>query len=117
LGVGAGLSGGAAVGGKVGVMADELISDELQRAEVARQVLGNAHCEDVELWAGKIREAVVEFREISLLEFVRRSGLSLVNMWLGLLLGDSGCLVSRGSGGFDDFYSCDGIWVVRLTDI
>jgi hypothetical protein len=102
---------------RLGVAADELISDELQRAEVARQVLGNAHCEDVELWAGRIRVVVVEFGEISLLELVKRSGLSLVDVWLGLLLGDTGCLVRRGSKGFDDFYACDGIWVVAMIDI
>jgi hypothetical protein len=60
---------------------------------------------------------VVEFGEISLLELVRRPGLSLVDVCLGLLLGDTGCLVQRVSGGFDDFYGCDGIWVVRRIAI
>jgi hypothetical protein len=101
---------------RLGVTADELISDELQRAEVARQVLGNAHSEDVELWAGRIRDVVVEFGEISLLELVKRSGLSLVDVWLGLLLGDTGGLVRRVSGRFDDFYGCDGIWVVAMIN-
>ncbi len=91
-----------------------MISDELQKAEVARQILGNAHSEDVELWAAKIRQAMANCGEMRLLELQRRSGLSLVDVWLGLLLGDTGCLVRRRSWGVadgEDFYGRDGVWV------
>ncbi len=107
---------------KLGVEADELISDELQKAEVARQILGNAHSEDVELWAAQIREAMVGCGEMRLLELQRRlsygdatrTELPLVDVWLGLLLGDTGCLVRRRSWGVvegEGFYDSDGLWV------
>jgi hypothetical protein len=91
-----------------------LVSDELCKAEVTRQILGNAHSEDVELWAAQIREAMVSCGEMRLLELQRRSQLPLVDVWLGLLLGDTGCLVRRRSWGAVDgegFYGGDGLWV------
>jgi hypothetical protein len=99
---------------KLGSEADELISDELQKAEVARQILGNAHSEDVELWAARIRKVMAKMGEISLLDLQRRSGLPLVDVWLGLILGDTGCLVRRRSSGVVDgegFYAIGGVWV------
>jgi hypothetical protein len=80
-----------------GVKANKLISNELRKAEVARQILGNAHSENVELWAARIRETMANCGEIRLLELQRRSGLPLVDVWLGLILGDTGCLVRRRS--------------------
>jgi hypothetical protein len=94
--------------------ADELISDELQKAEVARQILGNAHSEDVELWAARIRSSMANCGEMRLLELQRRSQLPLVDVWLGLLLGDTGCLVRRRSWGDlegEGFYGIGGLWV------
>ncbi len=105
---------------KLGSDADELISDESRNIEVARQILGNAHSEDVELWAGRIREAMVHCGEMRLLELQRRSRLSLVNVWLGLILGNTGYLVRRLSWGIvdgEDFYAIDGLWVVEIVNI
>jgi hypothetical protein len=100
---------------KLGVEADELISNELQKAEVTRQILGNAHSEDVELWAAKIRKVMAKVGEISLLDLQKRSGLSLVDLWLGLLLGDTGCSIERsGTGGNEDFYWGGGILVLGI---
>lgn len=99
---------------KLGSEADELVSDEVQKAEVARQILGNAHSEDVELWATQLREAIAGCGEMRLLELQRRSQLSLVDVWLGLILGDTGCLVRRRSWGAVDgegFYEVGGVWV------
>ena len=99
---------------KLGTEADELISEELQKAEVARQILGNAHSEDVELWAAKVRQAMANCGEMRLLELQRRSGLSMVDVWLGLILGNTGCLVRRRSWGVvegEGFYGGDGVWV------
>jgi hypothetical protein len=98
-----------------GVKANKLISNELQKAEVTRQILGNAHSEDVELWAAQIRASIANCGEMRLLELQRRSGLPLVDVWLGLILGDTGCLVRRRSWGVVDgegFYAIGGIWVV-----
>jgi hypothetical protein len=51
--------------------------------------------------------------EISLLELQMRSKLSLVDLWLGLLLGDTGCSIERsGTGGDEDFYWGGGILVL-----
>jgi hypothetical protein len=65
-----------------GVKANKLISNELQKAEVARQILGNAHSEDVELRAARIQEAMASCGEMRLLELQRRSRLPLVDVWL-----------------------------------
>jgi hypothetical protein len=51
---------------KLGSEADELISDELRKVEVARQILGNAHSEDVELWAARIRVSMAGCGEMRL---------------------------------------------------
>jgi hypothetical protein len=108
---------------KLGSEADELISDELQKAEVARQILGNAHSEDIPAWAAKIRKVMATAREMSLLDLQRRSRsvfgeeskLSLVDLWLGLLLGDTGCSIKRsGTGGDEDFYWGGGILVLGI---
>jgi hypothetical protein len=100
---------------KLGVEADELISDELRKAEVARQILGNAHSEDVELWAARIRKVMAKMGEISLLELQRRSKLSLVDLWLGLLLGDTGCAIERSeTRGDENFYWGGGILVLGI---
>jgi hypothetical protein len=100
---------------KLGAEADELVSDELKKAELARLILGNAHSEDVELWAARIREAMAKVGKISLLELQKRLKLSLVDLWLGLLLGDTGCSIERsGAGGDEDFYWGGGILVLGI---
>ncbi len=102
---------------KLGVEADELISDELRNIEVARQILGNAHSEDVKLWAAQIREAMTSCGEMRLVELQRRSQMPLVDVWLGLLVGDTGCLVRRRSWGVvegEGFYDSDGLWTAML---
>jgi hypothetical protein len=81
---------------------------------MARQILGNAHSEDVELWAARIRETMADCGEMRLLELQRRSGLPLVDVWLGLILGGISCLVRRRSWGVVDgegFYAIGGVWV------
>jgi hypothetical protein len=53
--------------------------------------------------------------EISLLDLQRRSRLSLLDLWLGLLLGDTGCSVERSGGGDEEgFYRRDGILVLGI---
>jgi hypothetical protein len=98
---------------KLGSEADRLVADELQKIEVVKQILGNAHSEDIPGWAAKIQKVMAKVGTISLLDLQRRSRLSLVDLWLGLLLGDTGCSVGR-SGGEDDegFYWRDGILVL-----
>jgi hypothetical protein len=50
---------------------------------------------------------------LTILELQGLSGLSLVDLWLGLLLGDTGCLIERrGTGGDERFYRRDGILVL-----
>jgi hypothetical protein len=72
------------------------------------------HDEDVSGWAAQIREAMANCGEMRLLELQRRSRLPLVDVWLGLILGDTGCLVRRRSWGIvegEGFYAIDGVWV------
>jgi hypothetical protein len=96
---------------KFGVEADEVATFAMIQA-----VLGNAHGEEIELWASKIRGVMVECGEMLLVELIERSGLDLVDLWLGLLLGDTGCVVSRQLSEdveFNvDFYDRAGIWIV-----
>jgi hypothetical protein len=48
--------------------------------------------------------------ELSLWDLQRCSGLSLVDLWLGLLLGDTGCSIERsGTGDAEDFYWGGGV--------
>lgn len=100
---------------KVGSEADRLVADELQKIEAIKKILGNAHSEDIPGWAAKIQKAMAQVGEISLLDLQRRSRLSLLDLWLGLLLGDTGCSVERtGAGSDDGFYRRDGILVVGI---
>jgi hypothetical protein len=98
---------------KLGVEADEVAAEAMIQA-----VMGNAHGEEIELWASRIRVVMVESGEMLLVELQQKLGLNLVDLWLGLLLGDTGCVVSRRVNcevefGVD-FYDRQGIWIVEL---
>ncbi len=96
---------------KLGVEADELAAEVMIQA-----VMGNAHGEEIELWASRIRAVMVECGEMLLVELQQKSGLKLVDLWLGLLLGDTGCSIRRQLScevEFSvDFYDRSGIWIV-----
>ncbi len=98
---------------KLGVEADEVAAEAMIQA-----VMGNSHGEEIELWASRIRGVMVECGEILLMELQQKSGLNLVDLWLGLLLGDTGCLLRRQLDcevEFNvDFYDRAGIWIVEL---
>jgi hypothetical protein len=98
---------------KLGVEADEVATGAMIQA-----VMGNAHGEEIELWANKIRGVMMECGEMLLVELQQQSGLSLVDLWLGLLLGDTGCSIRRRLScevEFSvDFYDRAGIWIVEL---
>jgi hypothetical protein len=100
---------------KLGVEADELVSEAMIQATV----LGNAHGEEIELWGSRIREVMVECGQMLLVELQERLGLNLVDLWLGLLLGDTGCSIRRQLScevEFSvDFYDQAGIWIVELV--
>jgi hypothetical protein len=98
---------------KLGVEADEVAAEAMIQA-----VMGNAHGEEIELWASRIRAVMAECGSMLLVELQQQSGLSLVDLWLGLLLGDTGCLLRRQLScevEFSvDFYDRAGIWIVEL---
>jgi hypothetical protein len=97
---------------KLGSEADSLVA-ELHKIEAIKEILDNAHSEDILAWAAKVRKVMAKVGEISLVELQRRSRLSLLDLWLGLLLGDTGCSVERsGSGDDEGFYGCGGILVL-----
>ena len=101
---------------KLGVEADE-VADE---AMIQAMVMGNAHSEEIELWASRIRGVMVECGEMLLVELQQKSGLNLVDLWLGLLLGDTGCSLRRQLS-YEvefrvDFYDREGIWIVELAE-
>ena len=97
----------------------EAVTEEMQVAQVAELVLGIAHGEEIELWASRIRAVMGECKEMLLVELQQQSGLSLVDVWLGLLLGDTGCLLRRQLSCevefSTDFYDRAGIWIVELV--
>jgi hypothetical protein len=82
---------------------------EVAAADVYAEILELAHAEPIEEWAGQIRLAMGEVGVMAFRELIDRSGLSIVDLWLGLLLGDTGCQL-RSIG---DFYDVRGIEVVR----
>ena len=98
---------------------EEVVTEEMEVARVADLVLGIAHGEEIELWASRIRDVMGEYGQMLLVELQQQSGLSLVDVWLGLLLGDTGCLLHRQLS-FEvestvDFYERSAIWIVELT--
>ena len=99
---------------KLGVEADELAAEVMIQA-----VMGNAHGEEIELWASRIRAVMAECGSMLLVELQQQSGLNLVDLWLGLLLGDTGCSLRRQLScdvEFNvDFYDRAGIWIVELV--
>ena len=99
---------------KLGVEADELTAEVMIQA-----VMGNAHGEEIELWASRIRAVMAECGSMLLVELQQQSSLSLVDLWLGLLLGDTGCLLRRQLScevEFSvDFYDRSGIWIVEFV--
>jgi hypothetical protein len=98
---------------KLGVEADEVATEAMMRAAV----MGNAHEEEIELWASRIRGVMAECGKMLLSDLQQQSGLSLVDVWLGLLLGDTGCSIRRQLScevEFSvDFYDRAGIWIVE----
>jgi hypothetical protein len=74
---------------------DEVVTEEMEVERVADLVLGIAHGEEIELWASRIRAVMGECGQMLLVELQQQSGLSLVDVWLGLLLGDTGCSLRR----------------------
>jgi hypothetical protein len=103
---------------KLGSEADSLVA-ELHKIEAIKEILGNAHSEDILAWAAKVRKVMARVvGEISLLDLQRRSRLSLLDLWLGLLLGDTGCSVERrGDGADEGFYRRDGLLVLGIDQL
>ena len=100
---------------------DEVVTEEMEVARVADLVLGIAHGEEIELWASRIREVMVECEEMLLVDLQQQSGLNLVDVWLGLLLGETGCSIRRQLSSeieFSvDFYDRAGIWIVEFVRV
>ena len=99
---------------------DEVVTEQMEVARVADLVLGIAHREEIELWASQIRAVMGECGSMLLVELQQKSGLNLVDVWLGLLLGDTGCSIRRQLSSeieFSvDFYDRAGIWIVELVE-
>jgi hypothetical protein len=91
-------------------------STALELCQQLQAAIDVAHSEDIERWSRRIRDTIAEYDgEISLSTLRERADLSLVDVWLGLLLGDTECRVWRLSDErLDiavDFYSLDGLLV------
>jgi hypothetical protein len=91
-------------------------STALELCQQLQAAIDVAHSEDIDRWSRRIRDTIAEYDgEISLSTLRERADLSLVDVWLGLLLGDTECRVWRLSDErLDiavDFYSLDGLLV------
>jgi hypothetical protein len=80
---------------------------EMTEAEAFEAAISVAHGEDVSAWVGAIAEVLrqEENQALSLMQLRERSGMPLVTMWLGVLLGGYG-MEQRG-----EFYQRETIWV------
>ena len=90
---------------------DEQMSQEqkLTEVEIFNQALALAHDEDVSAWARAIAQCMRQSeRPISLVELQQALDISLVEVWLGLLLGDGDYRLVQTH---DEFYSLDGIQI------
>jgi hypothetical protein len=85
---------------------------EMTEAEAFEAAISVSHGEDVSAWVGAIEQALQqeESRALSLMQLQERSGLPLVTMWLGGLLGGYG-LEQRG-----EFYQRETIWVAAVKE-
>jgi hypothetical protein len=79
----------------------------MTEAEAFEAAISVAHGEDVSAWVGAIAEVLrqEENQALSLMQLRERSGMPLVTMWLGVLLGGYG-MEQRG-----EFYQRETIWV------
>jgi hypothetical protein len=84
---------------------------EMTEAEAFETAIAVAHGEDVSAWTGAIAQVLQqeESQALSLLEVQARSGMPLVAMWLGGLLGGYR-LEQRG-----EFYQRETIWLGAVT--
>ena len=81
----------------------------LTEIEIFNQALAIAHDEDVSTWSEAIAQCMRQSeRPISLVELQQALDISLVEVWLGLLLGDGDYRVAQTH---DEFYSLDGIQI------
>jgi hypothetical protein len=104
----------------------EPMSEEEVRAEVVAAIhdeelespFALAHDEDIGGWSAKIGDCLMACGgSIGFWSIVEVTGLKLIEVWLGLLLGDTGCSVERsGAGGDEDFYRGSGILVLAIDE-
>ena len=78
----------------------------LSLEEEFEQAISNAHTEDISAWVEAIAQCIgSNFSPICLIDLQAALPLPIVEIWLGLLLGDFK-LEQRG-----DFYESNGIWI------
>jgi hypothetical protein len=89
----------------------ELVAEEVEQTaeETFTAAMATAHAENVSEWVDAIEQGLQQLRhgQVLLLEFYRSQRLSLIELWLGLLLGGH-CLQSKG-----DFYDLEKIWILK----
>ncbi|PSB57999.1 hypothetical protein [Chamaesiphon polymorphus] len=97
---------------------DEVLTEEMEVARVTDLVLGIAHEEEIEQWVTRIRSAMKECDRMLLVELQERSKLEFVDLWLGLMLGNTGYIVSRQLNCnvelSCDFYDLSRLWIVKI---
>jgi hypothetical protein len=84
---------------RVGADASLVVEEAILEFEGA---IALAHGEYIQGWANLIQATIVAEGEMSLTQLQQRCGLSMVDVWLGLLLGDTGCVMELVGGDFYD---------------
>jgi hypothetical protein len=88
---------------------DEQMSQEpnLTEAEIFNRTLALAHDEDVLIWAAAIAQWMQQHHSsLSLAELIQSMQMPLLDVWLGVLLGNQFLLEQRGQ-----FYDLSGVWI------
>jgi hypothetical protein len=88
---------------------DEQMSQEpkLTEVEIFNRTLALAHDEDVSTWTAAIAHWMQQHRSsLPLMELVQAVQMPLLNVWLGVLLGDEFVVEQRGQ-----FYDLSGVWI------
>jgi hypothetical protein len=105
------------VWGVVEPMSEEEVKAEVIAAlhdEEPESPFALAHDEDIGGWSARIGNCLVGCGgSMGFWSIVEATGLAPVDVWLGLLLGDTGCSIERSGTGVDeDFYWGGGVLVL-----
>lgn len=83
-----------------GQEADKLAISESDKRKSQKEIFSISHSENISEWATQVKEAFGQnnLESISIIDLQVMLGLPLPELWLALILGDSGCSLIRAGG-------------------